>query len=638
MKAVCYARQSGGDSDESLSVDTQIEKCCEVCAKNGWEVVGVFSDLNTSGRTYPTGAEEIAKNDSAYQEWYRSQTKAKKFRDGLGKALDAEKDIIVLYDETRLMRPWADTFLESYIRQRLKGTRVFTVKEGEIRLDQFTGRLVNSITNSVEDNQLQTNKRKAKEALDRLKSQGERAHGREMYGYRYSKDLRMLVALPCLDEVREAYRMLLAGDSHTAICRRLNASGNRRWSLKILRKTLALPVYAGLMWWQGKLRRLKDGQISEPAVSEEDWYRARRLLEDGRRPSHQRRYVYALSGLVRCGYCKSVMRIVRSTAFQGPGSPRGEDVHSYNCSSGAEDDATRLDCSLARIRYSFREPARVEDERPFQPSYDGLAGRFARTMAQGGATFPELRFTGLYEALMPLLYSIAMRDSQGGEFVEADRERMLMIEGLIAEQRNRRLEQRNLQRDGLITYDELRDELRVITARLKDLEQERQGILEKLARTGRDALQLAANRLMDIRTGSLHPDDLRELFLRDYDRVEAYSSQVVIYRKDGKMIRLQKISSTNCAGLPPAILEHDGRMTKVTYLNKSAWKAIRHDEDGEAFLDAERHLIYEDAEMQVYEAGENPVPGDGSGKKRISERTKRRRELWLEEQAVWKDD
>lgn len=635
MKAVIYGRQSGGDSEESLSVDSQIDKCRELCEKNGWEIVGIFSDLNTSGRTYPVGAEEIARNDSAFQEWYRSQTKAKKFRAGLGKALDAEKDVLVVYDETRLMRPWADTFLESYVRQRLKGIRLYTVKEGEVRFDQFTGRLVNSITNQVEDNQLQTNKRKAKEALDRLKSQGYKAQGTAPYGYDYDKNTKSCYPNAHLFEVREAFRLFNSGLSLSMVCRRINAMEGvgRRWTMKLLRKTLRLPCYCGLMYYHGSLQHLKEGQMHELAVSEEEWHRAGSRLDERRQAPGQRKYAYSLTGLVFCGYCGSAMRIVFSKAFLGPDKPRGELLHSYWCPSGYFDERTKLDCSLARTRYSLHEPAEL-CERGFEPSYDGLVGRFNRSMICS-TTFPELEIKGLYEGIMPLLYPIALR---GLDDVPAVSEQDLTsMENELSEARRRHSELERLAMEGLLPYDKIASRLRDGRKRLRDLEARRQAMLDELSEHDKLRVQRNANRLMAIRKGVLHPQDWRELFLRDYDRLVLYASKVVLKRKDGRDIAIPKICCRSSVGLAPAILSCDGHVTTVTLLHKSAWKAIKCDEDGDSWLEAETRTLWSGENLVILEAGESPLPGDGSGN-RVSERTKRRRELWLQEHAGWKDD
>ena len=87
-KAVIYARQSSGSDDFSESVENQILNCQKLAKKENLEVVGIFQDLNTSGKTYPKGGELIAENDIAFNNWFNQQTKSKKFREGLGKAFE----------------------------------------------------------------------------------------------------------------------------------------------------------------------------------------------------------------------------------------------------------------------------------------------------------------------------------------------------------------------------------------------------------------------------------------------------------------------------------------------------------------------------------------------------------------------
>lgn len=69
MKALIYARQSSGKDDFSESVEAQIANCKKLAEKEKLEVIGIYKDLNTSGETYPVGAEEIARLDKAYMNW-----------------------------------------------------------------------------------------------------------------------------------------------------------------------------------------------------------------------------------------------------------------------------------------------------------------------------------------------------------------------------------------------------------------------------------------------------------------------------------------------------------------------------------------------------------------------------------------
>lgn len=61
MKAVIYARQSSGKDDYSESVEAQIANCRKLAEKEKLEVIGIYRDLNSSGETYPVGAEESAR-------------------------------------------------------------------------------------------------------------------------------------------------------------------------------------------------------------------------------------------------------------------------------------------------------------------------------------------------------------------------------------------------------------------------------------------------------------------------------------------------------------------------------------------------------------------------------------------------
>ena len=83
MKALIYARQSSGKDDFSESVEAQIANCKKLAAKEKLEVIGIYKDLNTSGETYPVGAEEIARLDKAYMKWVLNQSSKKDFRLGL---------------------------------------------------------------------------------------------------------------------------------------------------------------------------------------------------------------------------------------------------------------------------------------------------------------------------------------------------------------------------------------------------------------------------------------------------------------------------------------------------------------------------------------------------------------------------
>jgi 6-phosphofructokinase 1 len=88
---------SGGDAP---GMNAAVRAVTRSALNKGLEVVGIFEDLNISGKTYPTGSEDIAILDMAFQKWYKEQTTKKMYRDGFGKVIQSlmEVDYILCYD------------------------------------------------------------------------------------------------------------------------------------------------------------------------------------------------------------------------------------------------------------------------------------------------------------------------------------------------------------------------------------------------------------------------------------------------------------------------------------------------------------------------------------------------------------
>ena len=149
MKALIYARQSSGKDDFSESVEAQIANCKKLAAKEKLEVIGIYKDLNTSGETYPVGAEEIARLDKAYMNWSLTQSTKKDFRLGLSQVLLklSEVDFVLVNELTRLYRPINGSFLEGHINQLLKenNVKVLQVQGGTIDLSKFDQQLITLI-------------------------------------------------------------------------------------------------------------------------------------------------------------------------------------------------------------------------------------------------------------------------------------------------------------------------------------------------------------------------------------------------------------------------------------------------------------------------------------------------------------
>ena len=70
-----YARQSSGEEERSISVEQQIENCRQMASTNNEKIDGIYKDLNTSGRLYWEGAEDLAEMDSVFQNWIKETYK-----------------------------------------------------------------------------------------------------------------------------------------------------------------------------------------------------------------------------------------------------------------------------------------------------------------------------------------------------------------------------------------------------------------------------------------------------------------------------------------------------------------------------------------------------------------------------------
>jgi site-specific DNA recombinase len=317
MKAIIYCRQSSGDSDFSESVENQKSKCEALAKKEGYEIVGVYQDLNTSGKTYPAGSEDIATMDIAFQTWYKEQSGRKMFRDGFGnviKHLHKETiDVIIVYDITRLYRPISGSFLESHINQILmaNGIKILTVANGVIDLGNFNDSLITALQNRINHEQIAVQRRKSKEALKKLKDNGEYKAGLwKKYGFKPAFNKRGIEIVPREAEmVKTIFDMFVSGYSYTNILHEINSSfhdvlGEVVFNRTILKRIIASPEYCGYVYnSNGELIKSKqtDGFIDFSL-----WKDANSILNKRKTVNlRPKKNWLPLSGYVLCDKCGS---------------------------------------------------------------------------------------------------------------------------------------------------------------------------------------------------------------------------------------------------------------------------------------------------------------------------------------------
>jgi len=312
-KAIIYARQSSGSDDFSASVENQIENCKGLADREKIEIVGIFSDLNTSGKTYPAGAEDTAANDKAFQTWYNQQTGNKMFRQGLGNALKhiADVDFIIVDDITRLYRPVSRSFLENYLNNILaeNGVEIKQVKGGAIDLNKFDSALITMLRNAINDEQIRNCKAKSMQALRKRREAGLYANGGgKAFGTVYSRETGKIRITGKGEAVaRLVYAEYIKGTALLQIVNALNAgytdAETRAYYYSNVYHVLANPVYCGYMLDNEGLL-VKNQQIENPVITLTQFLEAKEIMaKRSKQQIKARKNPLPFSGLLICGEC-----------------------------------------------------------------------------------------------------------------------------------------------------------------------------------------------------------------------------------------------------------------------------------------------------------------------------------------------
>ena len=318
-----YTRQSSGaaEIDESLSITTQLEECRKFALAKGFEIVGEFADPNSSGRLYPEGFEAIANADLTYQQFV-SETGKKNFRKGLGQLLMRldEVDCIIAYDTTRIHRSLNGSFLSNAITQTLVAhhTVIWTIKEGEVNLANFSNFLVQNITAQVNSEQLMIQRAKSRTAMKKLKESGDwNTQCFKSFGYCSTGRKREVGIVPHRAEaVKLIFKMFLEGKKYFTIARAIAPLLKDDEKAKQLYKTqmmriLKNPIYCGYYPKDDgtlvKASVMKDKEL----ISFADWKKVQEMLK-GRKTvtTGARKNFLPLSGKFECGYCGSKINAI----------------------------------------------------------------------------------------------------------------------------------------------------------------------------------------------------------------------------------------------------------------------------------------------------------------------------------------
>ena len=133
-----------------------------------------------------------------------------------------------------------------------------------------------------------------------------------LFGYEFSKSRGRQFLIPIESEikvVREIFNAFLAGEGKNSICRKLNADKTfGQWTTSRLNLLLNNPKYAGMMP-NSQNELIPCPAIEKTAIEFDSWQKVQ-LLQRMYAPRKEKACgrLYLLSGLVRCGYCGSIMK------------------------------------------------------------------------------------------------------------------------------------------------------------------------------------------------------------------------------------------------------------------------------------------------------------------------------------------
>jgi site-specific DNA recombinase len=280
VRVAIYARLSRDNSGISENVDIQIMECREYAEEQGWAVVGVFSDNDTSASKYSTKP----------RPGYHTMITALK-NDGI--------EAVLVTEMTRLYRR-LDELLE-LIRLAEKTSLKHIITIDETGYDLSTGQGIHNAVSAVNNAMLESRKisdRVSRKFRARAKS-GLAHGGSRPYGYETGG---MILREYEAQIIRQVAARIIQGTPITKIAKDLNERGipsasGKKWGHKSLAQVMTRKRLIGIRTHNG----VEYPAAWPPILSTEEWEMVRLALKSSYRRRTYRTYL--LTGLLECGVC-----------------------------------------------------------------------------------------------------------------------------------------------------------------------------------------------------------------------------------------------------------------------------------------------------------------------------------------------
>ncbi|RGM23366.1 recombinase family protein [Ligilactobacillus salivarius] len=311
MKIAIYTRVSTMEqAEEGYSISEQQDKLKKYCDIKDWKVARVYTDPGFSGSNV---------NRPSLQQLI-SDCKNHMF------------DAVLVYKLDRLSRSQKDTLylIEDVFNKN--GVDFISLSENFDTSTAFGKAMIGILSVFAQLEREQITERMTLGRVGRAKAGKAMSWSNCPFGYTIQKEIYEIDPFRA-EIVKRIYRDYLAGISITAIKKNLNEEGHVgkdiNWSYRTVRQILDNIVYAGYIKYKNEIYP----GLHRPIVSLSDYKKVQAELEKRRitqaelhnpRPFRTK---YMLSGLMRCGYCNSVLQI-KTIIYRN-----GKRSHRYNCPS-----------------------------------------------------------------------------------------------------------------------------------------------------------------------------------------------------------------------------------------------------------------------------------------------------------------
>jgi site-specific DNA recombinase len=306
-RAAVYTRISKDADGDELGVKRQEKLCRQLAERNGWPVVGVFTDDNLT----------------AFKRKRRPRF------DALVEAIETgEVNAVAVYNPDRLSRDDLRGLEDLIDLLNAYDVAVDTVRAGVFDLSTAHGRAQARTAGVWARLSSELASERLRDKMSELVEQGKPNGGPCPYGYRRvgakgsGFDTRALEVVPAeAAVVVEVIERVAAGQTLTRIAEDLNARGvptarGSRWTLTNTRRMALNGAYAGRRFHKG----VEVGAAEWPAIVDEGtWRRAAATLTDPSRAKRRSARRYLLSGkLLTCGKCGQPLRSKPMHGRSGP--------------------------------------------------------------------------------------------------------------------------------------------------------------------------------------------------------------------------------------------------------------------------------------------------------------------------------